>query len=109
MDIDWKDPRIVSLHERLAACAQSAFEESLTASGAVADSAYLGRRIAVDILTAAVATLLGPSTWSITFTADPAPNPNAVIGCVACGATEGRLHDEYCHRSGILRRGEAVL
>jgi hypothetical protein len=110
MDVEWSDPRVVSLHERLAATIQREYEDSLTCTGSVVSREYLGARAAVEILRAAIGTEFGPAAWTLSFTPDPAPNPNVEIGCVYCRAKEGELHDEdACSRTGVLRpRGAEV-
>jgi hypothetical protein len=106
MDVNWNDPDVVSLHERLAACIQQQLEDDLTREGRVADLAYFGSRAAAEILHAATGIDVYGSSgeWSISFVADPAPSNNVIVGCMTCGATEGQLHNpERCHRVGVQR------
>lgn len=106
MDINWADPDVVSLHERLAACIQEQLEMDLTSDGRVAAQAYFGSRAAADILMRAVGVDVAGSSgeWSISFTADPPPDPNICVGCAVCGAREGEIHDQsICPARGIQR------
>ena len=103
MEIDWNDPRVVDLHERLAACVQRGFEDSITAEGRVADAQYLGARVATDILQAAVAAAFSDAGVELTFLPGPVPRTDAKIFCVYCTVGEGQLHHDYCSRTGVLR------
>jgi hypothetical protein len=106
MDVNWQDPDIVSLHERLAACIQDQLEQDLTAEGRVADQPYFGARVATEIFHRAqhVDVMGSSGEWTLVFTADPPPAWNTTYGCVTCGAREGHLHDQsYCSRRGVQR------
>lgn len=106
MDVNWKDPDVVSLHERLAACIQEQLEQDLTAEGRVADLPYFGSRAAAEIFARALhVDVMGSSgEWSLVFTADEPASDNVVVGCVTCGARQGELHNQQtCHRAGVQR------
>lgn len=105
MDVNWTDPRVVSLHERLAATIQREYDDSLTAEGRVADAEHLGSRAASEILNAATGmSLRSNRRWWLMFAADPKPSTNTLVGCVSCGATEGQPHKPDCDRTGVMRR-----
>lgn len=109
MDVNWQDPGVVSLHERLAACIQEEYEDSLTSTRRLADADSFGRRTAVEILNRALRVdVAGSNEWTVAFAADPPPSGTA--GCVTCGAKEGDLHDtSYCHRRGVQRKHGAKV
>lgn len=67
MDVDWQDPRVLALAEQLARTAQTQYEDSLTASFRVADSEYLGHRIAGDLLSSATSLEFGDAGAVLTF------------------------------------------
>lgn len=112
MDINWNDPDVVSLYERLAACIQARLEDDLMSNGRVADLEHFGGRAAAEILHAATGIDVYGSggEWTISFLADDPRNDNVVVSCVTCGATQGELHDQrICHRVGVQRAiGEKV-
>jgi hypothetical protein len=106
MDVNWNDPDVVSLHERLAACIQQQLEDDLMSNGRVADLDHFGSRAAAEILQAATGIDVYGSSgeWSISFLADEPPSNNTIVGCITCGAREGQLHNQQiCHRVGVQR------
>jgi hypothetical protein len=114
LDVNWNDPRSVSLHERLAATIQRELEDSIMGghqpgAGLVADAEHFGTRAASEILRAARGADFARRTWSLAFEPDPEPSRNNVIGCLTCDAHEGDLHGGDCHRRGVLRRGRVAL
>ncbi len=110
MDINWDDPRTVSLYERLANCIQQQLEDDLTAEGKVADLTYFGRRAAVEILGRAMRLdTADQNQWSLVFAGDGPPNTNYEIFCATCGCAELQLHRGYCHRTGVLRQRDTPV
>lgn len=49
MDVDWSNPEVVRLFERLAVCVQEQLEQDLTPTGQVAYLPYFGKRTAQGI------------------------------------------------------------
>jgi hypothetical protein len=112
MKIDWTNPELVSLHERLAACIQQQLEDDLTSDGHVGDLPHFGARTATEIFQRALnIDVFGSSgEWTLSFTADPPPNSNRVIFCAICAVNEGELHRSYCDRRGqLLRQADAEV
>lgn len=110
MDVNWQDPGVVSLHERLATCIQAEYEDGLTFTGRLADPELFGSRTAVEILNRALYVDVAGSSgeWTVAFAADPPPSGTTF--CATCGAKEGDLHDtSYCHRRGVQRKHGAKV
>lgn len=106
MDINWdNDPQMVSLYERIAAEVQREYEDSLMASGAIANPDHLGARAASAILSAATTVEFGTRAWKLGFTPDRFPHRTSDrYGCATCSAGEGELHQDYCKRYGRVMR-----
>lgn len=106
MDMNWTDPQMVSLYERLAGTIQKEYQDSLTINGIVVDPEYLGTRAAAEILAAASAAQFGTAAWTLGFTPDHFPH--RAVFCAECTAGEGELHHDYCKRYGRVMRAPDV-
>lgn len=105
VDMNWDDPQMVSLYERLAATIQQEYQDSLTTNGIVANPDHLGARAASQILAAATAAEFGTMDWKLGFAPDSFPHRTSTQHCCAtCAAGEGQLHEDYCNRYGRLMR-----
>lgn len=103
--MNWDDPQMVSLYERIAAAVQREYEDSSLDSGGVANPDHLGARAASEILRAATTMEFGATAWRLGFTPDRFPyRTSDRYGCATCSAGEGELHQDYCKRFGRVMR-----
>lgn len=110
MDVNWDDPDVVSLWQRLAACIQNQYQNDLTPDGTLADPGHFGIRAATEIFNRALYVDVAGSSgeWSMVFAADPPPSTNTRIFCVYCAVEQGQVHKSYCSRTGVLRESDQV-
>lgn len=76
MKMNWNDPEMVSLYERLAATIQHQLEQDLTGEGRVANLEHFGHRAAATIFERALhVDVYGSSgEWTISVESDPVPS-----------------------------------
>lgn len=113
VQMDWDNPEMVGLHDRLTDYAQQVYEDSLSPDGAIADPDSFADRIADAVIAAALDGSCSGSGWLLQFR-PPKPclragvEKNTGVFCVYCAATEGQLHGRHCARRGVFQHAPAV-
>lgn len=104
-NVDWSDPDVVSLHERLAVCIRQQYELELATTSGQVDPAAFAARVATEIMGCTLHVDVAGSSgeWSLVFAADVPPSQTRIAGCTVCAASQGDLHRAHCRRSGIVR------